>query len=118
MLLNDFYIITACVNLSAESGEIGCFEVRFNAEHPIYKGHFPSKPITPGACLVQIAAELLAKAIKKDQVSPKTITNLKFMAPHTPEQPLTVKISSRDEGRFTVEMSNGVEYFAKMTFVL
>lgn len=30
-----------------------------NAEHEIYKAHFPGQPITPGVCLLQIAKELL-----------------------------------------------------------
>ena len=30
-----------------------------NAEHEIYKAHFPGRPITPGVCLLQIAKELL-----------------------------------------------------------
>ena len=36
------------------------YTVALNAEHGIYKAHFPGNPITPGVCLVQMAVELLS----------------------------------------------------------
>lgn len=33
--------------------------LRCNPEHLIYQAHFPGNPITPGACLLQTAGELL-----------------------------------------------------------
>ena len=33
--------------------------VRLLPESPVYQGHFPGYPITPGVCLVQIALELI-----------------------------------------------------------
>ena len=33
--------------------------LRCNPEHLIYQAHFPGNPITPGACLLQTACELL-----------------------------------------------------------
>jgi 3-hydroxyacyl-[acyl-carrier-protein] dehydratase len=35
--------------------------LRCNPEHQIYKAHFPGNPITPGACLLQTAAELMQR---------------------------------------------------------
>jgi 3-hydroxyacyl-[acyl-carrier-protein] dehydratase len=34
-------------------------EVLLNSNHAIYQGHFPSKPITPGVCTLQMVRELL-----------------------------------------------------------
>lgn len=35
------------------------FTILLNSEHCIYKAHFPGYPVTPGACIVQIAVDLL-----------------------------------------------------------
>ena len=56
-LINDFFEI-----VSKESGEgtLKC-KVRLHPEHFIYQAHFPGNPVTPGVCLVQMAAEILGK---------------------------------------------------------
>ncbi len=36
------------------------FTIRLNANHPIYTGHFPEDPITPGVCIVQMAIDLFS----------------------------------------------------------
>lgn len=33
-------------------------KIAMNADHEIYKAHFPGNPITPGVCLVQMATEM------------------------------------------------------------
>ena len=33
--------------------------VELNAEHEIFKGHFPSQPVLPGACILQMIKEIL-----------------------------------------------------------
>ena len=75
-LNNSFYHITS------RSGS--SFTIRFNPAHPIFTGHFPGYPIVPGACLVQIAQELLSVLVG----SPARFTsirNLKFKQPITPD---------------------------------
>lgn len=43
-------------------GETSCrAAVKLVPECDIYKGHFRGRPITPGACLLKIAEELLAE---------------------------------------------------------
>ncbi len=34
-----------------------------NPEHLVYHAHFPGNPITPGACLLQTASEILQKKL-------------------------------------------------------
>lgn len=67
MLQGEFYHINSD----------GC--IVFNAAHPIFKAHFPSQPIVPGACLLQIVEEVAGKRIT-------AIRNLKFLCPVTPDK--------------------------------
>ena len=65
--------------------------IRFNAEHPVFSGHFPGYPIVPGACLVQIAEELLSDYLNRS-VRFTAVRNLKFKQPVMPEHELTIDI--------------------------
>lgn len=60
-----------------ETGEV-TYRVRLNPDHVIYKAHFPGNPITPGACLVQMVAELAGWHLKK-RVSVAGVSNVKFL---------------------------------------
>ena len=84
-MLETFYSI---VNQTiAENSAI--VVVRFNMDHPIFQGHFPSMPVVPGACLVQMAGELSSKVLgKKFQVS--MAQNVKFVQVIHPDEVDTV----------------------------
>ena len=53
-LLNHLYSIDTI----AQSDEDIICTIRLIAGSPIYKAHFPMQPITPGACIVQMAVEM------------------------------------------------------------
>ena len=53
-LLNHLYSIDTI----AQSDERIICTIRLIAGSPIYKAHFPMQPITPGACIVQMAVEM------------------------------------------------------------
>ena len=55
-LLNSLYSIVS--ESVTESGRD--YNIVLDAEHFIYKAHFPGEPITPGVCIMQIAVELLS----------------------------------------------------------
>ena len=38
-------------------------KLRCNPEHPVYQAHFPGNPITPGACLLKTAGEVLQQKL-------------------------------------------------------
>jgi 3-hydroxyacyl-[acyl-carrier-protein] dehydratase len=40
-----------------------CASVVFNKEHWIYQAHFPQRPVTPGAMVLQVAEDLISKAM-------------------------------------------------------
>ena len=51
---------------STEDNENGfTAQLRCNPDHLIYQAHFPGNPITPGACLLQTAGELLQRQLGK-----------------------------------------------------
>lgn len=55
------------------------FCVTLNAAHVIYRAHFPAEPVTPGVCLVQMAAEL-AEASLGRPLQLKKVINVKFLS--------------------------------------
>ena len=55
MILKDSLFTVIDKHIETIRAEI---TVALNARHPIYAGHFPTDPITPGVCVTQIAVEL------------------------------------------------------------
>lgn len=82
------------------------YTIRFNPDHPIFAGHFPGHPIVPGACLVQIAQELLSDRLGQ-QVNLTAIRNLKFRQPITPDMEIRYII---DENKITIEDLESTNY--------
>ena len=62
MLIKDFYYVE---NHTAESDGSHVYSVRLNTQHPVYQGHFPEKPITPGVCNIQMIKECVENATAK-----------------------------------------------------
>lgn len=84
MRLNgDFFTVTG--QLPAGDGMVYGFRIKLNADHIIFKAHFPGFPVTPGVCLLQIVAELASEAYGKPLVI-KHIKNVKFTGVVSPLQ--------------------------------
>ena len=88
MLRNSFYDIV--------HRDQNVYTIRFNAKHPIFLGHFPERPIVPGACIVQIAEELAALSFGHP-IRFTAIRDLKFRQPITPDQEITIRIKKTTE---------------------
>ena len=58
-LENDFFTIENIISVDGEPREV---ELNLNTSHWVYDAHFPGNPVTPGVCLVQMAAEILSRA--------------------------------------------------------
>lgn len=56
MLKDDFFTITG-----KENGEgLVVYHIELNPNHPIFRGHFPGNPISPGVCnigMIKVCAE-------------------------------------------------------------
>ena len=99
-----------------------CYTIKFDAEHFIYKAHFPGEPITPGVCIMQIAQELLERHFGRELVI-DNVKNIKFLRIITPDETPIVdytlhRISCEEavvKAQVTVSANN--ETFAKLSLV-
>lgn len=101
-LLNDFYTIENQTLLS--DGKIAA-TILFNANHPIFKGHFEQMPVVPGVCQTQLIKEILQLEINTNLVLSKG-TNIKFMAMIVPQEHPKVYIEityKREENIYSVD---------------
>nr|WP_314603929.1 3-hydroxyacyl-ACP dehydratase [uncultured Capnocytophaga sp.] len=96
-MLENFYILKEINTLG--QGKYTC-KIHLNASHPIFEGHFPGNPVTPGVCMLQIIKNISQKLLQKQLFLVKT-SNVKFMAlidPNkTPELILDLEIEQQSE---------------------
>ena len=92
--------------------------IRLLPESPVYQGHFPGYPITPGVCLVEIALELFA-AREGRPVRLVAAKNIKFTNPVLPTETTELRfdLAGEGEGR-TVEIFAGDTICAKMSLTV
>ena len=83
MLLNDLYTIDHIEACTAT--------LRLNTAHPIFKGHFPDRPVLPGACQLQMIRELLSHITTKTCRLQKA-TAIKFITPIDPRHDPTIRL--------------------------
>ena len=77
---NNLYFIDS---VSREEEDV-TFRLHLNAEHVIYRAHFPGEPITPGVCLLQMGVELLSDVVGSG-LEMDTVKNVKFLSVLRPE---------------------------------
>ena len=108
--------------------------IRLLPESPVYQGHFPGYPITPGVCLVEIALELIAEMADQvghdegevghderevghdERVRLVGAKNIKFTSPIIPAEGMELRFNLGGEGsERTVEILSGETLCAKMS---
>ncbi len=97
--------------------------VRLLPESPVYQGHFPGYPITPGVCLVEIALELIAEMADQvghdERVKLVGAKNIKFTSPIIPTEGMELRFNLGGEGsERTVEILSGDTLCAKMSLTV
>ena len=80
-MLKDFYTLNTLQQIAANTY---LCTLTLNAEHPIFKGHFPNNPVTPGVCMMQIVKNL-TEQITGHQLQLTQMLNVKFTALINPE---------------------------------
>lgn len=120
MLENNFFTIIA---EKSNENQV-CFTVRINAEHPIFGGHFPGDPITPGVCIVQMACDLFSH-LQQQKFVVFSLKNAKFMQIirplETPEVNFQISYQlTENQNDFDVKcvVSNPDTTFAKFSFTV
>jgi len=59
--------------------------VRLLPESPIYAAHFKGMPVTPGACLIQMACELVSASVGKT-LDVEEASDIRFVHPVLPTE--------------------------------
>lgn len=79
MVIENFYTFNIH---SADDVEISA-SVTFDKNHPVYKGHFPKVPVTPGVVQLLVIKELLQQVLKQELQMVKS-RDIKFLSMHNP----------------------------------
>lgn len=102
MLLNDLYKFTRVLH---REGEGYAVETEMDSTHRIFDGHFPSSPVLPGVCLMQMVVDAASEVLGK-KVEVHEGIDMKFTAVVDPREgtQLTVHLSiaEADEGLIRV----------------
>jgi 3-hydroxyacyl-[acyl-carrier-protein] dehydratase len=61
-----------------ETEDSGTYRIGLNAEHPVFEGHFPGRPVVPGVTMMQTIQELLEDKLNRKVVLKKA-GNMKFL---------------------------------------
>ena len=70
-------------------------------DHPAFAGHFPGRPIMPGALLIDLALRAIEEATGRQVAS---IAQTKFLSPAVPGDVLSLMFEHNDNGvRFDIE---------------
>ena len=116
-LLGDLYTVTK--RTDTESGVD--YLIRLNPGSVIFKAHFPNHPVTPGACLVQLAQDL-TETFLECPLMVRTIKNVKFLSVISPltVQDLDFRITVKEDGdliQSQVIVSDAQNTYAKLTLL-
>ncbi len=76
----DFYTVIS----SIKEEKTATFQLRLNAKHAIFEGHFPGKPVTPGVVQLEIIKDLLSETLAT-KVELKQLTACKYTSILDPE---------------------------------
>jgi 3-hydroxyacyl-[acyl-carrier-protein] dehydratase len=96
--------------------------VRCNPSHPVYQAHFPGNPITPGACLLQTAGNILQKKLGRPLYL-KAAKNIKYLNLLIPAEGKTVcfgfsnGFETETEYKAQVVIADESTVFTKMSLV-
>ncbi len=67
------------------------YTLSLNPNHPVYKGHFPQKPIAPGAMLTEMVKEIVEQELGR-KLKMREAKNIKFLNMMLPENASDVQL--------------------------
>lgn len=109
--MSDFFHIDS----KEINGEQWKVQLTLNHDHPVYKGHFPEKPVAPGVMLTQMIREILEDELGRE-LTMKKARNIKFLNMVLPENVTTMEVDLTVKQVEEVEVNaaasaNGSIYF-------
>ena len=90
MLLNSLFTIDN-IQLS-ETKDYLKAQITLNKSHPIFEGHFPTQPVLPGVCTVEILKETLSLALNMNLKLIQADT-IKFQHPIVPTETPVLEVN-------------------------
>ena len=91
-----------------------------NPSHPVYQVHFPDNPITPGACLLKTAGEVLEQKLSRPLYL-KSSKNIKYLSLLIPKEEKEVQfvfsnlVESENECKVQVVIADETTVYTKMS---
>ena len=73
--INTFFSIET---IETEGDLLPKFKIRLDADHPIFKGHFPGQPVLPGVMILKIITTCVSLSQKKNLLISK-VKQCKFL---------------------------------------
>lgn len=93
MLRDSFYSIIS----QTQQGESSLItQVKINAAHAIFNGHFPGNPVVPGVCMLQMIKDILSGKVNND-IRLQSLANVKFITVVDPTQHDSLEINIKFE---------------------
>lgn len=86
-------------------------DININADHDVFKGHFPDKKVLPGVCLLRIVKDLAGKIADKELML-KEAKNVKFLHIIDPDVHRNIQI----KGSFTLSDNNTYTLITKALY--
>ena len=94
-LLDSYFRIIS----HTQADEQHVFDVQMLADHPVYQGHFPGNPVSPGVCNMQMLKECAEQALGRptDFVEVKQYRLMGVISPqNTPRLTITITLAPAD----------------------
>ncbi|HNQ61453.1 MAG TPA: hydroxymyristoyl-ACP dehydratase [Bacteroidia bacterium] len=105
MLRDQFYKV---ISVRKEGQSTVNVDISLNPSDPIFAGHFPSVPVVPGVCMLQMIKETLEGELK-NSLQLSSAAGLKFLSVINPleHRNLTIRVEYKpvSEDTFTAEGS-------------
>jgi len=120
IFMNNLYKVDSIIEKSVSSIR---YHINLIADSVIFKSHFPSEPIMPGACIVQLVNELF-ELWTGQEAEIQRINNLKFLSPVSPAIVSTLDVflvvNQQDLGTMHLKavISAGEKVFSRMSLEL
>lgn len=111
-LKDDFYTIEKCEAMANET----VYQIHLNSSHIIYKAHFPSQPITPGVCIIEIAQELLQELLGLSLILTQ-VNNVKFLHVISPVESPFIFVRFKKIMRDSTSLKTQIEFIAEDTLL-